>query len=149
MSFYPVYIPMNFRGGPVHLPELLAYLGIVGGGMYWYYNKKIKPSAELKIKYNKCNKNTQIDVCTKEHNFPGKLHTTTFNTQCLTDKGYIIGNPRTSYAYNKRHLYSIRHKDDTPISKEEFLMDCKECNVNTALEYKYKTIFLNTKRVKN
>jgi hypothetical protein len=151
MSFYPIYIPMNFGGGggPIPLSGLLACLGIVGGGMYWYYNKQFKPSAELKIKYNKCNKNTQIDVCTKEHQWPDKLKTTTFNTQCLVDKGYIVRNPNTKYAYNKRHLYSIRHKEDAPISKEEFLIDCKECNAKTILEYKYKTIFSNTKRVKN
>lgn len=151
MTFYPMYIPMNFGGGGgnMHLSVLLACLGIVGGGLYWSYNKRIKSSAELKIKCNKCNKNTQIDVYTKEHHYPDKLKTATFNTQCLANKGYIIRNPNISYASNKRHLYSIRNKEDAPISKEEFLADCKECNAQTTLEYKYKTFFGNTKRVKN
>jgi hypothetical protein len=152
MVLYPIYIPMNFGaggGGPMPLSGVLAYIAIVGGGMYMYYNKKIKPSAELKIKYNKCNKTTQIDVCRKEHNFPKNVSTVSYNTQCLVDKGYIVANPNTKYAKNKRHLHSIRYKDDAPISKEAFLTDCEKCNVKTELEYKYTTIFSNTKRVKN
>jgi hypothetical protein len=147
MQFYPLIIPFPANKGPMHLSHTITYLAMAGG-MYWYYNKKIKPSAELEIKYNKCD-NTQINVYTKEDHFPSKLNTAILNKECLINKGYIVKEPNVKYAYNKTHLYSIRHKDDAPISTEEFLADCKECDVKTKIEYKYKTIFDKTKHVKN
>ncbi len=148
MTFYPMFIPINSRGGgggPFHPAEGIIYLGIIGG-MYWIYNKNIKPRAELEIKYNKYNKD-MVYVHTKEYNYPQIVKSTIINGRCLDDKGYNI-KPKHYSNYNNKYNYVVSRKDEKPISKKEFLADCKKCNIKTRIQYQYTTLFLGTSKVK-
>jgi hypothetical protein len=152
MAPYPIFIPYYHGGGgaPLKITDFAVLFGMCGG-IILYFNIKYKPHANLKIKYRK-NCNNTIDVYVKKSNFPSMMKTNTINNECLVNKGYHINSPIYSYLNGdiyKHHLYSIKRNDDKPISKEEFLADCKECNVKTEIKYKYDTFALNfEKKVK-
>ncbi len=143
MSYYPVFIPINpggGGGGPIHPFGAIVLLGITGG-IYWIYSKNIRARADLKIKYANSDKN-MVYVRIKEYNYPLRLKSSIINGKCIENKGYQLNS-----AYDFKG-YTISRRDGAPISKEDFIADCKECNVRTAIQYKYTTIFLNSKKIK-
>jgi hypothetical protein len=141
MTYYPVFIPISpGGGGPIHPAGVIVLLGITGG-IYWIYNKNIRARVDLKLKYANSDKD-MIYVRIKEYNYPLSVKSSIINGICLENKGYTINN---AYEYKG---YTISRRDGAPISKEEFMGDCKECDVKTAIQYKYTTIFLNSKKIK-
>ena len=143
MSYYPIFIPIipgGGGGGPIHPAGVIVLLGITGG-IYWIYSKNIRARADLKIKYGNSDKN-MVYVRIKEYNYPLSVKTSIINGRCLENKGYTINN---AYEYNG---YTVSRKDCAQFSKEDFIADCKECDVKTAIQYKYQTIFLNSKKIK-
>lgn len=148
-------------GGAPKNKDAMVYLALAGlilGGIIYDTDKKYTGRVDLSIKYNKYHPNKIIIVNTKEHNHPKVYKRINHNTDCLLAKGYRINNSdaRKSSSMKTYNLCSISRtkdgKDPTkssdflPISKEEFLADCKACNTYTEVLYSYKNS-LNNKKV--
>jgi hypothetical protein len=152
--FIPVF--NSGGGGPSNKETtavLFAILGLYGGFAYWYHRQYI-PDVYLSIKYDKYPNNKCVNIKTKEPNGPVVLKRTSHNIDCLLAKGYKLQNvnERKSLSTKTYNLCNVWQTDKNnksiPILKDEFIADCKECNVSTDVHYKYKTIFKNKKLVK-
>jgi hypothetical protein len=137
MSFYPIFIPMNGGGGGGGSPGafLAAYCGAIGllvCGLHYMHS----PTVSLKVKENWGG----IVTTLKHTDYPKFKKVESKNLDCLREKGYSIKN-NSGY-----HFVSQKDKASLAIAKkgltkEEFLADCKECNVRTEVTYTYRGPF--------
>ena len=163
MSMYPIFIPVLPGGGGGGPKELCAMLGVavaIGAGYMYYYDRQFKPQVDLSIKYDKYNTDKFVNVNTKEPRFPDVKKRENHNTECLLSKGYRIM-PKNKRKLSSHKTYNIcslskteggkdptKSQDYLPIDKQQFLEDCKACNVYTEVHYKSTTILGNKKLVK-
>lgn len=137
MSFYPIFIPMGGGGGGGSPRALLAaYCGAIGLVVYGLHYMH-SPTVSLKVKENGGSGN--IVTALKHTNYPKIKMVETKNLDCLREKGYSIEN-NSPYHGSKKDMASLAIAKKG-IAKEEFLTDCKECNVRTEVTYTYRGPF--------
>lgn len=142
---YPIFIPMFTGGGGPATPAggLVMLTFILFAGPYMYLNMYV-PKFKLKVAHEEdC---AQIMIRTRAHKTVKRI--TNEGLDCMKNKGYkykckLYGGHTFFDNWDQIGIIS----KDKPFSKEQFITDCKECNVSTEVRYNYETIFGNETQV--
>lgn len=153
MSFYPMFIPIMSSGGggsPKEFLGILGVLGIIAGGCIYKLDRDTTGRIDLSVKQHKYHPDEFINVNTKEYRHPKVYKRISHNTDCLLQKGYRINNENKHkvMSFKTYNICSINRFEDgktSTISKEQFLEDCKACNVYTEVVYSYNNLLGNKK----
>ncbi len=111
------------------------------GGMALYYTNKNKPKFKMMI-VESYSSTAYINI--QHTKYPHIKHIITNNTDCLKDKGYDV-NLKIPDVYRWDMTYSIGNIKKDNRTKQRFIADCKECQVNTVIIYEYNDIIFGNK----
>lgn len=123
-------------GSPREMAAVLAvYCGTIGlfiCGLQYFPS----PTVSLKVKENR----GDIVTTLKHRDYPKFKRVETNNLDCLREKGYSIKNNSGYHVISQKDNASLAIAKKG-LTKEEFLADCKECNVRTEVIYSYRGPF--------
>jgi hypothetical protein len=134
---YPIVVPIVPTGSPP--PGGFGLLFILVGGMSYMLYKKSEKTYQMKI--TKATEYT-AGVNIRSINYPNLVKITNHNLDCLERKGYDLNKKNNHYFL---HLWSpiVSLNKAQPISTDELVKDCRECNVSTEIYYKYDSFLHN------
>ena len=134
---YPIVVPIAPTGSSP--PGGFSLLFILVCGMSYILYKQTENTYQMKI--TKATETT-AGVNIRSINYPNLVKIKNHNLDCLQKKGYEL-----NYKNNLHflHLWSpiVGIHKQTPISTDELVKDCRECNVSTEIAYKYDSFLHN------